>query len=69
MGQWIEYYLELYSRENSVAKEVLNVVILPVLEELDSDPSDECPCKKRKTLNEECNIPFTITELKKILHK
>ena len=42
MGRWVEHYLELYSRENSVTQEALDAIEeLPVLEELDSEPTME----------------------------
>lgn len=42
MGQWVEHYLYLYSRENSVTQEALDhIEDLPVLEELDSEPTVE----------------------------
>ena len=42
MRRWVEHYLELYSRENSVTQEALDAIEeLPVLEELDSEPTME----------------------------
>ena len=42
MGRWVEHYLELYARENSVTQEKLDAIEeLPVLEELDSEPTME----------------------------
>ena len=42
MGRWVEHYLELYARENSVTQEALDAIEeLPVLEELDSEPTME----------------------------
>ena len=42
MSRWVEHYLELYSRENSVTQEALDAIEeLPVLEELDSEPTTE----------------------------
>ena len=42
MGRWVEHYLELYSRENSVTQEALDAIEdMPVLEELDSEPTVE----------------------------
>ena len=42
MSRWVEHYLDIYSRENSVTQEVLDSVEdLPVLEELDSEPTLE----------------------------
>ena len=42
MGRWVEHYLELYARENSVTQEALDTIEeLPVLEELDSEPTME----------------------------
>ena len=40
MERWVQHYSELYSRENAVTEEALNnIVCLPVLEELDSEPT------------------------------
>ena len=40
MDRWVQHYSELYSRENVVTEEALNnIKCLPVLEELDSEPS------------------------------
>ena len=40
MSRWVEHYLELYSRENSVTQEALDAIEeLPVLEVLDSEPT------------------------------
>ena len=42
MGRWVEHYLELYSRENSVTQEALDAIEdMPILEELDSEPTVE----------------------------
>ena len=42
MERWVQHYSELYSRENVVTKEALNnIECLPVLEELDSEPTLE----------------------------
>ena len=42
MGRWVEHYLELYARENSITQEALDTIEeLPVLEELDSEPTME----------------------------
>lgn len=42
MECWVQHYYELYSRENVVTEEALNAIkCLPVLEELDSDPTLE----------------------------
>ena len=42
MGRWVEHYLEIYSRENSVTQEALDAIEeLPVLEELDCEPTKE----------------------------
>ena len=42
MSQWVEHYLDIYSRENSVTQEALDSFgDLPVLEELDSEPTLE----------------------------
>ena len=38
MSRWVEHYLDIYSRENSVTQEALDSIKdLPVLEELDSE--------------------------------
>ena len=40
MERWVQNYSELYSRENVVTKEALNnIECLPVLEELESEPT------------------------------
>ena len=40
MDHWVQQYFELYSRENVVTEEALNnIEYLPVLEELDSEPT------------------------------
>ncbi|XP_066482784.1 DBIRD complex subunit ZNF326 isoform X2 [Tiliqua scincoides] len=42
MERWVQHYSELYSRENVVTEEALNnIECLPVLEELDSEPTLE----------------------------
>lgn len=42
MGQWVKYYLELYSSEKSITKEMLDDIEgLLVLGELDSEPTEE----------------------------
>ena len=42
MSRWVEHYLDIYSRENSVTQEMLrSIEDLPVLEELDSEPTLE----------------------------
>ena len=42
MEPWVQHYSELYSRENVVTEGALNATsCLPVLEELDSDPTLE----------------------------
>jgi len=42
MGRWVEHYLELYARENSVTQDALDAIEeLPILEELDSEPTME----------------------------
>ena len=42
MGRWVEHYLDLYSRENCVTQEALDgIEDLPVLEELDTEPTLE----------------------------
>ena len=42
MARWIEHYVDLYSRENSVSQEALETIEdLPVLEELDAEPTIE----------------------------
>ncbi|XP_068680344.1 craniofacial development protein 2-like [Montipora foliosa] len=42
MTRWVEHYLELYSRENMVSQEALDALEdLPVLEELDAEPTLE----------------------------
>ena len=42
MSRWVEHYLDIYSRENSVTQEALDSIEdLPVLEELDSEPTLE----------------------------
>ena len=40
--RFVDYYFELYDRENLVPEEALNVIkCLPVLEELDIEPTEE----------------------------
>lgn len=40
MERWVEHYSELYARENQVSEEALNAIgCLPVLEELDCEPT------------------------------
>ena len=40
MSRWVEHYLDLYSRENCVTQEALGgIEDLPVLEELDTEPT------------------------------
>ena len=42
MEFWVQHYSELYSRENVITEEALNAIkCLPMLEELDSDPTLE----------------------------
>jgi len=42
MECWVQHYPELYSRENVITEEALNAIKrLPMLEELDSDPTLE----------------------------
>ena len=42
MTRWVEHYLELYSRENLVSQEALDALEdVPVLEELDAEPTLE----------------------------
>ena len=42
IGRWVEHYLDLYSRENCVTQEALDgIEYLPVLEELDTEPTLE----------------------------
>ena len=42
MSRWVEHYLDIYSRENCVTQELLDSIEeLPVLEELDSEPTLE----------------------------
>jgi len=42
MERWVEHYLELYSTENTVSEEALSSIpFLPVLEELDTEPTVE----------------------------
>ena len=42
MARWVEHYLDLYSRENIVSQEALDAIEdLPVLEDLDADPTAE----------------------------
>ena len=42
MERWAEHYMELYATENSVSEEALNgVANLPVMEELDKEPTQE----------------------------
>ena len=46
MSRWVEHYLGIYSREKSVTQEALDrIEDLPVLEELDSEPTLEGPSK------------------------
>jgi len=40
MERWVEYYSELYSRENVVVTSALNVIKpLPIMEEIDVEPT------------------------------
>ena len=40
MERWVQHYSELYSRENVLTEESLNnIKSLPVLEDLDSEPT------------------------------
>ena len=40
MERWVEHYSELYARENIVTEDALNAIeCLPVLEELDEEPT------------------------------
>ena len=49
MSRWVEHYLDIYSRENSVTKEALDSMEdLPVLEELDTENTLE---KLSKAIN------------------
>ena len=42
MSRWVEHYLDIYSRESSVAQEALDSIEdVPILEELDSEPTVE----------------------------
>ena len=42
MERWVEHYSELYSRENVAVSSVLDSIVpLPVMEELDTDPTLE----------------------------
>ena len=42
MERWVEYYTELYARENVVSEDALNAIErLPELEELDREPTIE----------------------------
>lgn len=42
MECWVQHYSELYSRENVITEEAVNAIkFLPMLEELDSDPTLE----------------------------
>ena len=42
MGRWVEHYLDIYSRENTISQEALDSIEdLPVLEELDAEPTLE----------------------------
>ena len=46
MERWVEHYSELYSRENVIVSSVLDSIVpLPVMEELDTDPTQEELCK------------------------
>ena len=46
MERWVEHYSELYSRENVVVSSVLDSIVpLPVMEELNTDPTQEELCK------------------------
>ena len=44
MERWVEHYSELYSRENVVSS-VLDSIVLPVMEDLDTHPKQEELCK------------------------
>ncbi|XP_076060094.1 uncharacterized protein LOC143036520 [Oratosquilla oratoria] len=39
MGRWVELYSDLYSRANTVAPSALNAIELPVMENLDAEPT------------------------------
>ncbi|RXN06695.1 cytoplasmic phosphatidylinositol transfer 1-like protein [Labeo rohita] len=42
LARWVEHYLDLYSKENSVSQEALDAIKdLPVLKELDAEPTLE----------------------------
>ncbi|XP_038062349.1 uncharacterized protein LOC119732818 [Patiria miniata] len=42
MERWAEHYMELYATENTVSEEALNgIANMPVMEELDTDPTQE----------------------------
>ena len=46
MERWVEHYCELYSSENVAVSSVLDSIVpLPVMEELDTDPTQEELCK------------------------
>ena len=46
MDRWVEHYSELYSRDNTVAASALDAVQpLPVMEELDAEPTTAELCK------------------------
>lgn len=51
MQRWVEYYSELYARENTVSDEALNSIeCLPTLHELDREPDFEEIAKAMKSL-------------------
>ena len=51
MERWVEHYSRLYSRENVVVSSVLDSIVpLPVMEELDTDPTQEEFCKAISSL-------------------
>lgn len=41
MRQWVEHYLDIYFRENSIIKEALDIEDLPILEELNFKLTEE----------------------------
>ncbi|XP_069176039.1 uncharacterized protein [Procambarus clarkii] len=60
MNRWVEHYSELYSRKNLVSVEALHAIkFLPIMEELDLEPTVEEVEKARSTTD----IVFTLRQL------
>lgn len=45
MERWVDYFSELYSRENVVTSALDAIEPLPIKEELDAEPTTEELCK------------------------